>query len=238
MNDILKETLKEDEIETAAEVADIPTTGLEADPEKPAGLPDKFWDAENREVRVDALWQSYRELEKRFGKGERHVPDTPEDYCLDCGDREPDPEVNAELHKAGFSNDQAQVVYDLAAKYVLPALEEANSNLATENVRGRLEEHFGGKERWSRIARQLNDWGTAHLPTDVMDALSGSFDGVIALHRMMKSEEPGVGQAEAASETLDEAALRKLMGDPRYWRDRDPALIDKVRTGFQRLYPG
>jgi hypothetical protein len=34
-----------------------------------------------------------------------------------------------------------------------------------------------------------------------------------------------------------EADLYKLMRDPRYWRDRDPALIAKVTEGFRQLYP-
>ena len=105
-------------------------------------------------------------------------------------------------------------------------------------MRGRLEEYFGGKERWSRIAQQLGDWGKAHLPEDVMDALSGSFEGVLALHRMMASDEPGVGTSgSGGGDGPDEQKLKKLMQDPRYWRDQDPALIAKVRNGFQRLYP-
>jgi hypothetical protein len=35
-----------------------------------------------------------------------------------------------------------------------------------------------------------------------------------------------------------EEQLREMMRDPRYWRDRDPQLIDRVSCGFQRLYPG
>lgn len=34
-----------------------------------------------------------------------------------------------------------------------------------------------------------------------------------------------------------EAALRKMMQDPRYWREKDPEIVDKVSRGFQRLYP-
>ncbi|WP_420549042.1 hypothetical protein [Curvivirga sp.] len=34
-----------------------------------------------------------------------------------------------------------------------------------------------------------------------------------------------------------EEALRKMMRDPRYWRERDPEMIEKVTKGFGRLYP-
>ena len=35
----------------------------------------------------------------------------------------------------------------------------------------------------------------------------------------------------------DEGALRHMIRDPRYWRDRDPAILRKVSDGFKRLYP-
>ena len=41
------------------------------------------------------------------------------------------------------------------------------------------------------------------------------------------------GQATSASEE----SLRKMMRDPRYWRERDPEIIQKVTKGFSRLYP-
>ena len=34
-----------------------------------------------------------------------------------------------------------------------------------------------------------------------------------------------------------EAELRALMRDPRYWRDRDPQVVDAVSQGFRQLYP-
>ena len=32
--------------------------------------------------------------------------------------------------------------------------------------------------------------------------------------------------------------LRALMRDPKYWRERDPAVVARVTEGFRRLYPG
>lgn len=36
---------------------------------------------------------------------------------------------------------------------------------------------------------------------------------------------------------ISEAALKELMQDPRYWRDSDPEIIERVRQGFASLYP-
>ena len=33
-----------------------------------------------------------------------------------------------------------------------------------------------------------------------------------------------------------EKELKRLMQDPRYWRDQDPELVKRVEEGFKRLY--
>ena len=43
--------------------------------------------------------------------------------------------------------------------------------------------------------------------------------------------------ASSGQELGNEADLHKMMRDPRYWRDRDPALLAKVTEGFRQLYP-
>lgn len=233
MTNVIEQTKQE--TATAPSPAEVSTQPKK---ERPKDIPEKFWDVEKGDIHVGRLWRSYQELERQFSARKPDIPASHEDYCLDCGDRSPDPDVNAILHRAGFSNDQAQLVYDLARQYVVPELESRDQRIKAERVKGRLEEYFGGEERWAHVARQLDDWGKAHLPDDVMESLSDSFDGILALHRMMASDEPGIdNRTNAPDESLDEKALRKLMQDPRYWRDQDPALMAKVRDGFNLLYP-
>jgi hypothetical protein len=58
------------------------------------------------------------------------------------------------------------------------------------------------------------------------------------MHQMMQAREPTVLQeASGAQGDIDEAALTRMMRDPRYWRERDPAFVAQVTDGFQRLYP-
>ena len=80
-------------------------------------------------------------------------------------------------------------------------------------------------------------WGQRHLPPDAYASLSSSYDGVLALHRLMQSGEPSVLRGGTIGEAADEGALRRMIRDPRYWRDRDPAILRKVSDGFKRLYP-
>jgi len=45
------------------------------------------------------------------------------------------------------------------------------------------------------------------------------------------------GDDEASEILAAEEALRRLMRDPRYYRDRDPMVVNMVSEGFKRLYP-
>ncbi|MBT5809153.1 MAG: hypothetical protein HOI19_02205 [Rhodospirillaceae bacterium] len=49
-------------------------------------------------------------------------------------------------------------------------------------------------------------------------------------------ESPQDGKEQDVKE--QEAAIRGLMRDPRYWREKDPAYVARVENGFKRLFPG
>lgn len=225
---------------------------------RPADIPEKFWDADAGSIRTQALLKSYLQLERKLGsmvplpndgddaEGQARlrralgVPDSPEDYQIEPPNDviEPDADINAKLHDAGFSPQQAQLVYDLAAEHLLPLLDEAASELDSTRDGERLATHFGGDEAWQTMARQIKTWAEANLVGDVFETLATSYDGVLAMHQMMQAREPSVLRATGTPNSeLDETALTAMMRDPRYWRDRDPALVAKVTEGFQRLYP-
>lgn len=236
-----------------------PAPGPAADPKpgaRPPEVPEKFWDPVRREIRVEALLKSYLALERRLSQragppGEdadeeerarfrtaMGIPEAPDRYeiaaphDLCCAD----PEVNARLHAAQFSNAQAQLVYDLAAERLLPLIAEAAAEFEADRQRARLVEHFGGEERYRKVAAQLSAWGLANLPAPVMEALSTTAEGVIALEQMMRKGEPPLPRESAPpAPTESEAELRGMMRDPRYWRSREPEFIRRVTEGFQRL---
>jgi hypothetical protein len=73
----------------------------------------------------------------------------------------------------------------------------------------------------------------------MLKSLASSYDGVLTLHRMMNegvSTNGNIKGGKAMSFRPDEKELGKMMRDPKYWRDRDPAFIAKVSEGFQQLY--
>lgn len=207
---------------------------------KPDHVPDKFWDLEQGIIRTDDLLKSYGELERHLGDKTVAIPPTPEDYEITMPSEQiqPDPDVNARLHAAGFTQEQTQLVYDLAHEKLSPLITETTAELHQNADVSRLEARFGGAVRWQEISRQLKTWGQANLPAETFNSLSSNVDGVIAIHRMMQSGEPSlIGNQMGTSGGRGEKDLKQMMRDPRYWRDQDPVFVEQVRKGFQALYP-
>ena len=227
---------------------------------RPADVPDKFWDDDAgsrahrcaREVLPRARAQA-RIRSARAGAGAGSHPDgrsrdhraepaplaEPEAWAIASPHPliEPDGELNDLLRSAGFDQTQAQLVYDLAAQRLLPVIQDALGEIEAQQQLERLQRHFGGADTWGHTARQLKSWAASHLDPSIHETLASSYEGVLALHQMMRASEPELlaGAAEPASE-LSEAALVELMRDPRYWRQRDPEFIARVTAGFKRLY--
>ncbi|MCX7371390.1 MAG: hypothetical protein NTW56_02950 [Alphaproteobacteria bacterium] len=233
-------------------------TALDTDkPGRPAEIPEKFWDAERGELRVDALVKSYRELERRMSQRATRpaddaddeekrrwremldIPESPDAYEVQAPEGLGiDPEVNARLHQAGFSRAQTQLVYELAAERILPLIVEAAQQYEAERQVERLSAHFGGEERFRRTARQLSTWGKQNLPAPVFEALATTFEGVLAMERMMAGHEPAMTRDTDTPTAESEDELRKLMRDPRYWRSREPDFVRRVTDGFRRIVGG
>jgi len=48
---------------------------------------------------------------------------------------------------------------------------------------------------------------------------------------------PLIANDDPTAKQAAEEELRRMMRDPRYWRDRDPQVLSAVSQGFQKLYP-
>lgn len=231
--------------------------------ERPADIPAKFWNPEEGAVRIEALVKSYNELERKLGAPRPDAPAAaaveepvaapvesapideptteavPEAYSIVSPHPliESDPEINTRLIGAGLTQSQAQLVYDLAAERLLPAIHDALAEIEAQQQAERLQQHFGGAESWRHTARQLKAWASSNLTPEIHATLAASYDGVLALHQMMRASEPELlGADGAAAGNLSEDALAEMMRDPRYWRQRDPEFIARVTAGFKRLY--
>jgi len=123
-------------------------------PTAPAWLPAKFWDDQTGEVRVEHLARSYGELERMKGApGALDLPASATDYQLNVDDLLGiDDTANQRMFDEGFSNAQAQVVYDLAAERLMPMVQQITQD-ADDARQGRSEERRVGEEWSTRGAR-------------------------------------------------------------------------------------
>ena len=60
----------------------------------------------------------------------------------------------------------------------------------------------------------------------------------MTIYKMMNDQsEPTVLSASSPNyEPVSEDSLRKMMQNPKYWKEQDPALLKRVEEGFKRLY--
>jgi len=200
-------------------------------------IPAKFKDPKTGEVRIDVMAKSYKELEKKASQSPS-APKSADEYCIDCnhGLFEIDDEMNKIFHEKGFTNEQVQTVYDLAAEKMVPMVMELAGDFQADREIEKLITHFGGVDKWKEISRQLLAFGQKSLPADVLDSLSSSYEGVLALHNMMGGKEPTMSQTGEKATPAEMNDLNSMMRDPKYWRDKDPSFVAKVTEGFQKIY--
>ncbi|MDA7981676.1 MAG: hypothetical protein MPJ79_06635 [Alphaproteobacteria bacterium] len=149
------------------------------------------------------------------------------------------PEAVERLRAAGLTEEQLSLVLSLAEAQLMPMLLELGELRECESERVKLVRYFGGEEAWRRAGADLLRWGRASLPEDLFGVLSSSAEGIKAMQQLRESgREPSlIGGSDGDGDADDEASLRRMMSDPRYWRGRDPALVSRVREGWRRIYP-
>ncbi len=235
---------------------------------RPGHIPEKFWDSKNQTVRIDALIKSYLELEKRFSKlvhetamSEKEgnldtehemsvkpeeqkkgtYPKSPDEYAITCAHTyfKPDPELNAHFHELGMTNEQVQAVYDAALQKMIPFMMDMVSDMRAEQELNNVIAYFGGAEQWGEIAPRLYAFLQKNMPSDIAEKMAQSADGIKMVHRMMMASTGGVvpfGAGGKSPQTIEQ--IYALMRDPKYWRDHDPAIMEKVSSGFGDYYGG
>jgi hypothetical protein len=208
--------------------------------DRPEYVPEKFWNAELGEVRVKALLDSYKALEKKLAEKKPYlVPAAASEYEISIKDDffAIDPELNARLLAKGFNQEQVQEVYDLAVEHMLPMILSIASDYKADREAEKLVAHFGGMDQWSEMARQLKAYGQKSLSSEALQGLAGSYDGILALHKMMMNDiGDGItarGKSVGMSSITD---INQMMKNPKYWRDHDPSFIAKVTEAFERVY--
>ena len=214
-------------------------------------IPEKFLN-EDGTLNTDSLLKSYSELEKKMGSmvsvpnsesdnatRERFnraigVPDDASQYPSD--DIFDDDSVRSKFREIGLTCNQVEQIYKIANEYLSPVLSELFDIKNETNAIAELKNFFGGTEKMNEALHAIETFGMKFLPRDAFDALCSTPQGIQGIYKMMQSMEPRVETQRNENETLTDNDLRRMMQDPKYWRDNDPEYVRKIENGFKKLY--
>ena len=214
-------------------------------------VPEKFLN-EDGTLNTDSLLKSYNELEKKIGsmvsvpnsesdKATRErfnraigVPDDASQYP--CDDMFDNDSVRKKFREIGLTCDQVEQIYKIANEYLSPVISELFDIKNETNAIAELKNFFGGTEKMNEALHAIETFGNKFLPHEAFESLCSTPQGIQGVYKMMQSMEPHVETQKNENETLTDNDLRRMMQDPKYWRDNDPEYVRKIENGFKKLY--
>lgn len=214
-------------------------------------IPEKFKNQDGT-LNADALIKSYVALEKKIGtmisvpsddadddtrnrfRRAIGVPDAPDNYPKN--DLFDDENLRAKFFEIGLTSSQVSQIYNIAQEFLSPVISDLFATQSQAAAISELKNFFGGDEKMHDAIKQINAFGEQFLPRDAFDALCATPQGIQGIYRMMQSMEPHVQTADSDDINLSDNDLRRMMRDPKYWRDHDSEYVRKIENGFKKLY--
>lgn len=214
-------------------------------------IPEKFLNTDGT-LNTSALMKSYNELEKKIGSmvtvpNEQSDDDTRRRFNRAIGVPENvseypthelynDENLRNKFLEIGLTVSQVEKIYDIANEILTPVISDLYSVQNETNAMNELKNYFGGTEKMHDALNAINTFGEKFLPRDAFDALCTTPQGIQSVYKMMQSMEPSVKTDSGEINNLTDADLRRMMRDPKYWRDNDAEYIRKIENGFKKLY--
>lgn len=214
--------------------------------ERPEWLPEKYKSPED-------LAKAYKELESKLGKKDEDLRAQIEKEIqeqayanrpADKGDYQLPEIVDESLavdnellnwwadhaYESGLSQEEFAKGIEIYAE----SMTASQPNLEAEKAQ--LGDNAGAR------IQSASMFASNFFPKEAMPAIERmceTHEGILAIEAVMEAvRDNGYTEPAATPSGLDEASLREMMKDDRYWnpRDRDPAFIRKVDEGFKKLY--
>lgn len=214
-------------------------------------IPEKFLN-EDGTLNTDALLKSYSELEKKIGtmisvpdanadadtrarfNRAIGVPNSASEYPANT--MFDDDSLREKFFEIGLTSSQVEKIYQIAEEFLTPVLSELFDMQNETSAINELKNFFGDDEKMRDALRAINAFGERYLPRDAFDAVCATPQGIRAVYAMMQSMEPSIETDDGTSKNLTDDMLRRMMRDPKYWRDQDPEYVRKIENGFKKLY--
>ncbi|MBR2011771.1 MAG: hypothetical protein IKA08_00685 [Alphaproteobacteria bacterium] len=214
-------------------------------------IPEKFLN-EDGTLNTEALMKSYSELERKIGSmitvptsdsddntKQRFnraigVPETADEYPENeiFGDEN----IRKKFHEIGLTTTQVEKIYSIATEFLSPVVSELFSKQNEADAIAELKNFFGTTEKMNDALNAIKTFGEKFLPNDAFEELCSTPQGIQSIYRMMQSMEPAVQTEKNETKNLTDEQLRRMMRDPKYWRDSDPEYVRKIENGFKKLY--
>ena len=214
-------------------------------------IPEKFLN-EDGTLNTDALLKSYSELEKKIGtmisvpdanadadtrarfNRAIGVPNSASEYPANT--MFDDDSLREKFFEIGLTSSQVEKIYQIAEEFLTPVLSELFDMQNETSAINELKIFFGDDDKMRDALRAINAFGERYLPRDAFDAMCATPQGIRAVYAMMQSMEPSIETDDGTSKNLTDDMLRRMMRDPKYWRDQDPEYVRKIENGFKKLY--
>ena len=214
-------------------------------------IPEKFLN-EDGTLNTDSLLKSYSELEKKIGTMVSVPKDDADDEARErffraigvpddisgypTNDMFDDDSVKQKFHDIGLTCSQVEQIYSIANEFLSPLLSDLFEVKNETSALTELKNFFGSEEKMNDALRAINTFGEKFLPASAFESLCSTPQGIQSIYKMMQSMEPSVQTQKNETENLTDDDLRRMMRDPKYWRDHDAEYIRKIENGFKKLY--
>lgn len=214
-------------------------------------IPEKFLNTDGT-LNTTALIKSYTELEKKIGtmvsvpnadsddatreKFNRAigVPSSASEYPTH--ELYDDENLREKFFEIGLTKSQVEKIYDIANEFLSPLVSDLFSVQTETSAINELKNFFGDAQKMNDALHAINEFGTRFLPRAAFDELCATPQGIQSVYKMMQSMEPDVQTEKNDTKNLTDSDLRRMMRDPKYWRDGDAEYIRKIENGFKKLY--
>jgi len=131
---------------------------------------------------------------------------------------------------------QVEQIYNIAEDFLSPVLTEIFQTQHEASAVAELKKFFGDESKMVDALKEINTFGEKFLPKEAFEALCATPQGIQSIHKMMQSIEPSIIIEKNSIGNLSDEDLRRMMRDPKYWRDKDPEYVRKIESGFKKLY--
>ena len=214
-------------------------------------IPEKFLNTDGT-LNSTALIKSYTELEKKIGTMIRvpnadsddatrekfnraiGVPSSASEYPTH--ELYDDENLREKFFEIGLTKSQVEKIYDIANEFLSPLVSDLFSAQDESCAINELKNFFGDTQKMNDALHAINEFGTRFLPRAAFDELCATPQGIQSVYKMMQSMEPDVQTEKNDTKNLTDSDLRRMMRDPKYWRDGDVEYIRKIENGFKKLY--